>query len=69
MREKLKETFNNLDTVLNEKHLGKVSKEFIQLVDGTKEEIKNKEQLLNNLTVELSLDVDRAFDEYIEGKS
>lgn len=64
----LQVTFSELDTVLNEKYFGKVSNEFIQLVNDTKEATKNKEHLHNKLTVELALEIDKAFDEYIESK-
>jgi hypothetical protein len=64
----LQEKFDNLDSILNEVYKGKVSDAFIQLVDETKEEIKNKKQLFEKLTSELALEIDKAFDEYIEGK-
>ena len=68
MKEELEGTFKDLDTVLNEKYFDKVSSEFIQLVNDTKEDIKTKKQMHKNLTNELSLEIDRAFDDYIEGK-
>lgn len=69
MKKELEGTFKDLDTVLNKKYFGKVSNEFIQLVNDTKEDIKTKKQMHKNLTNELSLEIDRAFDDYIEGKS
>jgi len=60
--------FNDLDTILFEKFFGKISDEFIKLVNATREEIKNKEQLHINLSTELTLQIDKAFDEYIESK-
>jgi hypothetical protein len=65
---KIQLALNDLDTIFREECLGIVSEKFIKLVDDTKETIKNKEQTFNNLTVEIALQIDKAFDEYLESK-
>lgn len=65
---KIKLAFNDLDTILREEYLGIVSGKFIEIVDTTKEDIKNYERTYNNLTVDIALQVDKAFDEYLESK-
>ena len=64
----LKLAFNDLDTILLDEHVGIKSDKFIKIVDDTKEAIKNKEQLHNSLTTEIALQIDKAFDEYLESK-
>ncbi len=68
MKKELEVTFKDLDTVLNKEYFGKVSDKFILLANDTKEDIKNKKQIHENLTNEISLEIDKAFDEYLESK-
>lgn len=65
---KIQPVLNDLDTILREKCLGLISEKFIKIVEDTKEAIKNKERTINNLTVEIALQIDQAFDEYLESK-
>ena len=64
----LKEIFDDLDTILDKRYCRKTSSEFHQIVKDTLEDVKTKRQMHNNLTNELSLEIDRAFDDYIERK-
>ncbi|MBN2881433.1 hypothetical protein JXM83_05270 [Candidatus Woesearchaeota archaeon] len=60
--------FKLLDTVLIEKFSGKVSQDFVELVDSTKERIKSDMQQDDNATFDQLLQVDKAFDSYLESK-
>ena len=68
MKKELEVIFKDLDTVLNKEYFGKVSDKFIQLANDTKEDIKTKKQIHENLTNEISLEIDKAFDGYLESK-
>ncbi len=65
---KMKLAFNDLDNILREEFKGIVSEKFIEIVDDTKEAIKNNERTFNNLTVEFALQIDKLFDEFLESK-
>jgi hypothetical protein len=54
--------------VYNEEYQGIVTGMFYKKIKDTREDIKTKKQMHNELTIQLSLEIDKAFDEYIENK-
>lgn len=68
IEQQLQIAFNDLETILRVHYYGIISDKFIKIVDETKEAIKNKEQTYNNLTVEIALQIDKSFDEFLKSK-
>lgn len=68
VEKQLQIAINDLETILRVENFGIITNKFIKLVDNTKEAIKNKERTYNNLTVEIALQIDKSFDEFLESK-
>lgn len=64
----MQEKFKLLDTILIEKFSGKVSQDFVELVESTKERIKSDMQQNDNPPFDQLMKIDKAFDSYLESK-